>query len=355
MELYTDIAIPISWPDMTALGDEKWMTVLKKIKVVKNLNFKIGHAAILLVERSSGTVSYFDFGRYLSPRGYGRARSADFDQRLTIRTKAICDSKGIANLKEILEELSAKEQATHGGGRLLFSIAREICYKKGMAYANEIVKKGPILYGALARNNNSCSRYVAQILAKSMRHKDNRIRNILYPECLKASPTSNVVNASSNKKIYCYDKNKLQEWKLNRWESLKFQISLLKENFCTKDATKLKDDSLPGLMQEPLPPASVPTSAQWMGGIGEGAWFNIRHSHDQVHEIFKFDITGKIEYIVQTKCVQHFDIKSPYLFTYDFGHHFYNILQNDHIYLFKSLALWTIEDTLTEKIYRKII
>src|SRR5690606_5397824 len=289
MELYTDIAIPISWPDMTALGDEKWMAFLKKMKVVKNLNFKIGHAAILLIERSSGTISYFDFGRYLSPRGYGRARSAGFDRRLTIQTKAICDHQGIVNLQEILEELCAKEQATHGGGRLLFSIANDISYAKGMAYANHIVGQGPILYGALAKNNNSCSRFVAQILAKSMQRNEDRVRRVLYPECLKASPTSNVVNASSNRKTYCYHENKLEVWEWSRWESLKFQISLLKDNFRTGDAARLQDDSHPGLIVEPLRPTSLPKAAQWVGGIGEGAWFDIRHVHDQIYEIFKFD------------------------------------------------------------------
>jgi len=50
MHQYNDLAIPIAWPDQTARGDELWMAALKKLGVVKNLNFKVGHAAIVLIE-----------------------------------------------------------------------------------------------------------------------------------------------------------------------------------------------------------------------------------------------------------------------------------------------------------------
>src|SRR5690606_6246305 len=116
MYTFNDIAIPISWPDKTALGDEKWMAFLKQIGLVKNLHFKVGHAALLLIERNSGAIRYFDFGRYLTPRGYGRARSALFDPRLEIFTKALITPRGeIQNLEEILTELCEKEEATQGG------------------------------------------------------------------------------------------------------------------------------------------------------------------------------------------------------------------------------------------------
>ncbi|SJN26730.1 hypothetical protein FM107_05040 [Sphingobacterium sp. JB170] len=48
-------------PDETALGDEKWMAFFKQIGIVKNLHFKVGHAAILLIERNSGKILYYDF------------------------------------------------------------------------------------------------------------------------------------------------------------------------------------------------------------------------------------------------------------------------------------------------------
>lgn len=69
MDRYADIAISIAWPDQTARGDERWMSLLKRIGIVKNLNFRVGHAAIVLIERNTGQLRYFDFGRYITPRG----------------------------------------------------------------------------------------------------------------------------------------------------------------------------------------------------------------------------------------------------------------------------------------------
>ena len=215
MELYNDIALPLAWPDQTAYGDETWMSLLKKWGIVKDLHFKVGHAAILVIERKTGQVCYFDFGRYVCPRGYGRARSQHFDPRLRIHTRADIDpaTGEIINLLDILQELGSLEPATHGGGRLLFVPVLGVSFKKAVEYAEDLVRQGLISYGALAAKNNSCSRYVAQTLTRAMDPKDFRIRKILYPECIKASPTSNVVNASPDGYIYCYDK-KILYWGL---------------------------------------------------------------------------------------------------------------------------------------------
>src|SRR5690606_36250522 len=150
------------------------------------LNFKVGHAAIVLVRRQDGECRYFDFGRYITPRGYGRARSAQFDPRLRLETTAAFgDSGELVNFDELLNELEQKSDATHGAGRLLCSVAPEISFLTASAFAEAMVNQGPVLYGAIAPENNSCSRYVAQILVSGMIKGDQRIRKILYPESLK--------------------------------------------------------------------------------------------------------------------------------------------------------------------------
>ncbi|PRD54732.1 DUF6695 family protein [Sphingobacterium gobiense] len=338
MYTFNDIAIPISWPDKTALGDEKWMAFLKQIGLVKNLHFKVGHAAILLIERNSGKIRYFDFGRYLSPRGYGRARSVLFDPRLAISTAARITPNGeIQNIEEILEELCEKEEATHGGGRTFFSICKHISFSKCLAYAEKLVAQGPILYGALAKDNNSCSRFVAQILTEGMDTDDNRRRKILYPECLKASPTSNVVNAVSSREVFCYEKGILQTKKMRRKDSLAFQFGLLKDNFTKKGSKNLLCDQTPGMIEEPTRPSSVPEDAQWMGGIGEGAWFRLEELQDEnVFIIYKYDASGRLEYKIRTVCTQNFQIDRPYTLTPNFLYTSYSVIQNDNLYIFSA-------------------
>lgn len=339
MYTFNDIAIPISWPDKTARGDEKWMSFLKRIGIVKNLNFRVGHAAILLVERKNGSVHYFDFGRYLVPRGYGRSRSAQFDPRLLLQTTARFDGKQqLENLAEIISELTSKEEVTHGGGRTIVSVCYNISFLKGLEYAQRLVDTGPILYGAFANKNNSCSRFVAQILTEAMTANDGRKRKLLYPESFKASPTSNVVNAVVDRKIYCFHDNEMEALDMGRKESMRFQFNLLCDNFSKKGAKKLGDDSIAGMVQYTERPITVPPTAQWLGGIGEGAWFTLEQQSKHLFIIKKHNVKGKLEYAVKTQCLQNFNMEEAYAFTYHFTHKYHNIVQKDQVFLFHAIS-----------------
>jgi len=339
MHQYKDLAIPIAWPDQTARGDELWMAVFKKLGVIKNLNFKVGHAAIVLVERKTGTLRYFDFGRYITPRGFGRARSSLFDPRLELETiaKFSIDDE-LLNLEEILLELEQKEYATHGGGRLLCSLSEGVSFQKGVSFAESLVDQGPILYGAIAPSNNSCSRYVAQILVNALPKDDARSNKILFPECLKASPTSNVVNAGLSREIYCFSNSKLESWLMGRWDSLKFQVELLEPNFSKKKSNILPCDEILGFMEEPAKPAHLPPNAQWLGGLGEGCWFTLDSYSDEI-EITRFNYKGEIDYTVLSNSVREFNNQHSYEFSYQVHHQRHIIKQNNQEVLFKTLDI----------------
>lgn len=349
MLTYNDIAIPLSWPDQTARGDEGWMAFFKRIGIVKNLNFKVGHAAILLVQRSTGLIKYYDFGRYIVPRGFGRARSQSFDPRLVIRTQAeFSDTGEISNIREILKELKDKESATHGGGRLLYSLCPSVSFTKGNVFAEKIVADGPILYGAIAPNNNSCSRYVAQVLTEAMESGDPRIRKILYPESLKASPTSNVVNAADKNGVMCYHEGVLQQMKMTRRQSLLFQIRLLKENFTKVGARNLSSDSNTGWVEMPDRPKQIPSDAQWLGGIGEGAWFHLQHVEKINYLLRKYSVSGNIEYTTMVHCIQPIDLSRAHQFTYHFTHNNCSIEQDGNLFIFKNEQQRQEKDLETE-------
>ena len=111
MHTYDDLAIILTWPDATIRGDEKWMMFFKKIGLVKNLNFKVGHTGIVLVERHTGHMRFYDFGRYISPRGYGRARSQDSDPRLEIGLRAQVKDGVITKLDQIIHHFESLKSA----------------------------------------------------------------------------------------------------------------------------------------------------------------------------------------------------------------------------------------------------
>lgn len=342
MKSYNDFAIPLAWPDKTAYGDEKWMAFLKRCGIVKNLNFKVGHAAILLISQHNGIVEYFDFGRYVSPRGFGRARSRHFDPRLRMQVRATFDvfRKQILNIEAIVAELATLEHATHGGGRLLFSVAPNINFDEASAYAHSLVTTGPVPYGAIAADNNSCSRFVAQVLIAGMRRGDPRIRKIKYSETLKPSPTGNIVNTRQDGHIFCYLDGTLSKWKMNRLSSLKFQWKLLRENLSHKHTGMLGNDNGKGCLSPPLRTPGIPVDSQWLGGIGEGMWFHISAcpAEEEHYIIRSYSDQGELINQVRTVCPQKtFILGSPFEISMQLDGLYFTIIQYETKYLFKKV------------------
>lgn len=327
-----DYAIVIAWPDQTARGDEPWMALLKRAGIVKNLNFKIGHAAIVLVNHHTGALSYYDFGRYITPRGYGRVRSAGTDPRLTLHTTAVLSEEGgISNLAAIATELDAMKEATHGGGRMFFSVIDGLSCSIGSAFAASLIREGLIRYGALAPGNNSCSRFVAQTLLVALKRRHPARKFLLFPETMKASPMSNVVNASRKRQVYCYDHGELGSYSMNRLQSLLFQAKLITENLRHSGAARLPDDRIPGSLEEPVRPAHLPVHAQWLGGIGEGAWFSLVPDRENIFTVTRYNSRGFTDYHVVGAADKPFFADLPYSFTYNCQAGRHQVMQYDRL------------------------
>lgn len=345
VDKYEDLAIVLAWPEQTARGDESWMSLFKKLGIVKNLNFKVGHSAIILIEKKTGKLAYFDFGRYISPRGYGRARSAVVDPRLQMENTAQIANGEIQNLLALLNELKSIEYATHGGKSLYFSIAQQLSFMKGIQYAQSVVDQGHILYGALARNNNSCSRYVAQILLASLKPKHPSRRSIYLPESFKASPMSNVVNADPDRSVYCFENGNLRKFNMSRYQSLTFQLSLLFHNIIPKKAALLPCDRQAGFMIEPVRPTSVPDHAQWLGGIGEGVWYSLSLASLNTYLITRYNSKGDVEYHEHCQAEEYLDPKKDYQFTYNCHYGYYTLKLQQ-----KVIKLIAIDKTVTQAV-----
>src|SRR5690606_37868714 len=136
---YQDFAIILTWPDATIRGDEKWMMFFKKIGLVKNLNFKVGHTGIVIINSQNGEMLFYDFGRYIAPRGYGRARSKFSDPLLDIALKADIQDNNITNIEEIICHFEELKPAMYGDGKLFYSIVKGINFEKAKAYGDECV------------------------------------------------------------------------------------------------------------------------------------------------------------------------------------------------------------------------
>lgn len=308
-----DIAIVIAWPDCLARGDGSWYKILKDLNIVKNLNFKVGHAAMILTEQSSGKLHYFDFGRYIAPRGYGRVRGANTDPGLYFPFKAKLDKKGnIINLKEVIDKMQDYKGETHGYGKMFFSLCREINFEKSMEHIARLQEMKYIEYGAVVKDNTNCSRFVCDAIRAGYVGKlPWRLR---FPETIMPSTMGNVVNARTENHIYFYEDGELTDLKFNRWDSLKYFFNNLRHNTSSDKAKEILSDEILGSLHEPEEfPDSVPEDAQWLGGLGEGAWHHL--SEDKSGEnlnLARYKMNGNIDFSVTFNQITQLDLNKPY-------------------------------------------
>lgn len=316
---YNDQVIIIAWPDATMRGDERWMMFFKKIGLVKNLNFKVGHTAVILVDSETGDLLYYDFGRYISPRGQGRARSIASDPRLRLDVKAEIDANNqIRNLKEIVMKLDSIRDVTQGVGRIFFSVAENVSLPLAKQYADGLVRVGSTPYGAVAPGNNNCSRFITRLLIKASR-KYHFFHSVRYPETIKASPMSNVVNVRADRRIYLYaEPDGMKSLRMNRFGSFWFLVRQLKENVDSQLANRLPDDGIIGAMEPGSSPENLPDNAHWLGGVGEGAWYTLEpNGKEGYYTICRFTERGELEYRHVFYTPEDFDAGLPYEIVYD--------------------------------------
>ena len=314
---YNDFAIILTWPDATIRGDEKWMMFFKKIGIVKNLNFKVGHTGIVLVNHLSGEMLFYDFGRYITPRGYGRARSKDSDPLLNIPMNAVLMENKIQNLNDIIESFEELKLAMHGEGRLFYNVVENVDFNLAKKYGDQCVMEGTYPYGAVAKGNNNCSRFITRMLMKASK-KYHFWHSINFPETIKASPISNIINVHQSRMVSSYSPLEgFKTFRMNRWNSFLFLVRQLRDNVFRAKAELLPNDLIIGAVEYESKPLNIPRHAKYLGGVCDGAWYDLTHIGGKRLEICRYTTKGKLEYVVVGESSIQIDLNQPWEITYD--------------------------------------
>ena len=119
--MQNDFIIALAWPEGMVAAAGAWYDFL----FARNGKYRVGHSAVVLIDRQSGKLQYFDFGRYHSPPNYGRVRDVDTDSDVALNSIAKIKSDMISNLDEILLEIKNKNSC-HGEGTLYASILNDV-------------------------------------------------------------------------------------------------------------------------------------------------------------------------------------------------------------------------------------
>jgi hypothetical protein len=288
--------IPLAWPEMTARGQEKIWLILRKLRVVKNINFKVGHAAMVVAIDSQ--FLYYDFGRYITPMGYGRTRSAETDPKLALNTTPQWSVEGkLINLEELCAELESIKHATHGDGPLYASINYETNLIQLFQFIHSIINLGYKKYNALIRSHSNCARFVADAMKAGWSKNSKFRKRFILPITLAPTPYFNVLAASEDGTLIIWQNGKGNYYSNKIRHSLKELISKSFESFTSKSSLELPSDKLPG---QYFPPKSKPekliNAVHFLGGIGECAWHQIEMLDKETVKMTRYYNTGDFEF-----------------------------------------------------------
>ena len=148
-------SIAIAWPETLCKQPGSWYDpLLRKLGFNKDGYYKVGHAAVVLINSDSGICHYFDFGRYHAPFQYGRVRDAETDHDLEIKIRAVIKENEIVNYMDILTELYFNSSC-HGSGTLHASYCK-INFEKAYNKAKMMQRNSPIPYGPFKIAGTNC-------------------------------------------------------------------------------------------------------------------------------------------------------------------------------------------------------
>jgi hypothetical protein len=208
--MQNDFIITLAWPEGMVKAAGAWYDNI----LSQDGEYRVGHAAIVLINSITKKVHYFDFGRYHTPDGYGRVRDIETDQNLAVIDAEISENN-IININEILLYLSQMKD-THTEGKMYASVLGNIDFKLAFNKAKEIQKKGMLPYGPLVRPGTNCSRFVAKVIKASGPSFVKKLR-LNYPFCISPSPKRNV--CITNHHYYVVDNNNCIKVKKSRLKS----------------------------------------------------------------------------------------------------------------------------------------
>lgn len=208
--MQNDFIITLAWPEGMVTAPGAWYDKI----VSTNGKYRVGHSAIVLISSETKKSHYFDFGRYHTPQGYGRARDIETDKDLALSDVKIEDGE-ILNLEAILLELS-KMKSTYGEGKMYASLIQKVNFTNAFSVAKRIQEKGMLPYGPFIRRGSNCSRFVATVIQSSGLSFIKKLR-FKYPFCISPSPKRNV--SITNHNYYIVENNNCIEVRKNKLQS----------------------------------------------------------------------------------------------------------------------------------------
>lgn len=330
------IIIILAYPETIVSHAEEWYSKFLSFFFIGNRkHVRAGHAALVLVNKSTGVLEYYDFGRYITPSPNGRVRGKETDFELSFPITAEIKDNRIVNLDEILKFLATHPKLTHGNGNMYASVCDVINYQKARAYIESIQNQGFIRYAAFVKNASNCARFVTDVLITSVTNSSIKSK-LIKSKGFTPSTVGNVVIADTGNYVYIVS----DIGKISKFNST---VSRLNRQMFL-DTLKGHDRGLTGNL-EPLHNHVKGDHAQWLGGIGIGAWFEVHNIDSKIEYRFRrISPDGHVHCDGIYKLTsQGFDYNSSYTLLHYSNCKSFHIKQNETTYRFEYLKNFDLD------------
>ncbi|WP_299368133.1 DUF6695 family protein [Winogradskyella sp.] len=322
--------LTLAYPETIVSHADEWYSKFLRFAFIGSKNHvRAGHAALVLINKSTGKLEYHDFGRYITSEPNGRVRGKDTDFELDFPLIAKIENDTISNLDEILKFLATNPKLTHGDGNLYASVCNSVDYHLARNHIDGMQAQGFIRYAAFLKEACNCARFVTDTLIASV--TDSKIKRVLErSKWFTPSTIGNVVIADTEDFVYLIsEKGEIDE----------FKSTVSKENRrLFLDTLKGYNPSLMGTL-EPKHNTIKAEHAQWLSGIAAGAWFELYDLDNRVEYRFRrISPYGHIDCDAVVKVRdESFDIDFNYRFVHYSNCLFINVEQDSRVYRFDFL------------------
>ncbi len=322
--------LTLAYPETIVSHAEEWYSIFLQFLFVGNKkHVRAGHAALVLIDKSTGVLEYHDFGRYITSSPNGRVRGRQTDFELNFPLVAEIENDTIKNIEEILKFLGTHPKLTHGDGQMYASVCNAINYDLARAHITIMQHLHFIRYAAFVKDACNCARFVTDALIASV--TDSTIKKRLQnSKWFTPSTIGNVVIADTENDVYVVSE---------LGEIREFNSTVSKENRkLFLDTLKGYDPSLSGTLEPKHNEVKV-EHAQWLSGIAAGAWFEIYDlKSDSEFRFRRISPYGNIDsdgiYIIDKN---GFDITLDYQFVHYSNCLFFYIEQNSMQFRFEFI------------------
>ncbi|MBU2951298.1 hypothetical protein KO493_11375 [Tamlana agarivorans] len=272
------IILTLAYPDTIVRGPKEWYAPFMRFVGMGTKNYiRAGHAALVLIDENTGDLAYYDFGRYIVPEPYGRVRCRETDPELTLPLQAEVVDGMVKNMDDILVYLATHPKITHGDGKMLASLCCAIDYDKANTFISELQSRKAIRYAAFIKKASNCARFVTDVLIASV--TDEAIRkNLEKSKRFTPSTVGNVLLGNTEKLVYdVSEKGVVSEFKgSQKSENLRCFLDRLKDH-----KPNLEGNLIPKTV------AGLSEEAQWLSGIGSGAWYLLDKTESELNFRFR--------------------------------------------------------------------